>query len=60
MSELIKYVFDNYEMSNYPQYGSCFLIQDRYFIFPDKKGEKFYLRSPQNIIYTQLKIFLWN
>ena len=40
MSKVLDYIMDNYETTNFPQYGSCFLTQDGYFIFPDKKGEK--------------------
>lgn len=40
MSKVLDYIIDNYEITNYPQYGSCFLTQDGYFVFPDKKGEK--------------------
>lgn len=40
MSKVLDYIMDNYEITNFPQYGSCFLTQDGYFIFPDKKGEK--------------------
>ena len=40
MTDVINYILDNYEISNYPQYGSCFLTQDGYFVFPNKKGEK--------------------
>ena len=40
MSKVLDYIIDNYEITNFPQYGSCFLTQDGYFIFPDKKGEK--------------------
>ena len=40
MSKVLDYIIDTYEITNYPQYGSCFLTQDGYFVFPDKKGEK--------------------
>ena len=40
MSKVLDYIMGNYEITNFPQYGSCFLAQDGYFVFPDKKGEK--------------------
>lgn len=40
MSKVLDYIMDNYEITSFPQYGSCFLTQDGYFVFPNKKGEK--------------------
>ena len=50
MDYILEYIFDNYEVSNFPQYGSCFLTQDGYFVFPDKKGEKSFLTFHDDLL----------